>query len=203
MSARGIQSPLFPSLGIGLGLRAPHFTEILESSPPIDWFEATSENYFGIDNGCGARPLKVLEKIRKKHPIVLHGVSLSIGSADPLDPKYLAQLKCLVDTIQPAFVSDHLCWTGVHGENLHDLLPLPYTEEVIRHLVSRIHQVQDYLGRRMVFENVSSYLTFEHSEMTEWEFISEICERADCGVLVDVKESHRSIWPAIHGKGPT
>jgi len=205
MNARGPKrSQLFSDLGIGLGLRAPHFSQILETphtdGPKIDWFEATSENYMGIDGGTGARPLKVLQKVRENYPIVLHGVSLSIGSSDPLDFKYLAKLKDLADSIQPEFVSDHLCWTGVSGENLHDLLPLPYTEEVIRHLVSRIHKVQDFLGRRMVFENVSSYLTFEHSEMQEWEFIAEVCKRADCGVLLDVNNVYVSA--TNHGFSP-
>jgi uncharacterized protein (UPF0276 family) len=171
---------------VGLGLRASHYSEILAGTPQVDWFEATSENYMGIEGGWGAQPFRILEQVRKDFPIVLHGVSLSIGSTDPLDIAYLARLKTLADSIEPAFVSDHLCWTGVSGENLHDLLPLPYTEEVIEHLARRIQKVQDFLGRRMVFENVSSYLTFKHSEMTEWEFISEVCRRADCGILVDV-----------------
>jgi uncharacterized protein (UPF0276 family) len=203
MSARsthGHPCPIYPSLGIGLGLRAAYYAEILEKQPQIDWFEATSENYLGIDGGVGARPLKVLEKIRKNYPVVLHGVSLSIGSTDPLNLDYLSKLKTLAETIQPAFLSDHFCWTGVSGENLHDLLPLPYTEEVIQHLVPRIQKVQDLLGRRMVFENVSSYLTFEHSEMTEWEFITEICKRTDSGILLDVNNIYVSA--VNHGFDP-
>jgi uncharacterized protein (UPF0276 family) len=194
MGARKPQNCLFPDLGCGLGLRASHFSEIAEAQTPthVEWFEATSENYMGIEGGFGARPLKMLEKIRKDFPVVLHGVSLSIGSTDPLDRHYLKKLKALTATIEPEFVSDHLCWTGVGGENLHDLLPLPYTEEVIAHLVSRIDQVQDFLGRRMVFENVSSYLSFRHSTMTEWEFIAEISRRADCGILLDVNNIYVS-----------
>ena len=175
-----------PDWGVGIGLRSSHYEHILTTRPDIPWFEATSENYMGIRGGSGGRPVEVLEKVRKDYPIILHGVSMNIGSTDPLRRDYLEKLKALAARIQPEFVSDHLCWTGVNGENLHDLLPLPFTEETIRHVVARIRQVQDLLGRRLVFENVSSYLTFEHSEMTEWDFIGEIAARADCGILLDV-----------------
>lgn len=196
---------MFPTLGAGLGLRAVHFPNVLESPSAnvlgIDWFEATSENYMGIQDGAGARPLRILEEVRRNFPVVLHGVSLSIGSTDPLNLVYLRKLRELIERIQPAFVSDHFCWTGVDGENLHDLLPLPYTEEVVRHIVPRIQKIQDILGQRMVFENVSSYLTFAHSEMTEWEFIAEVSQRADCGVLVDVNNIYVS--STNHGFDPS
>jgi uncharacterized protein (UPF0276 family) len=194
---------LFPDLGQGLGLRPQHYAHVLKHLPPVAWFEIISENFMGLTNesamnadhvpekhahtlALGGRPLENLDKIREHYPIACHGVSLSIGSVDPLDYKYLKNLKIFVDRIQPANVSDHLCWTGVQGENLHDLLPLPYTEEAIQHVVSRIIQVQEFLGRRILIENVSSYLTFKQSEMEEWEFLNEICQRADCGILLDI-----------------
>lgn len=177
---------LFPYLGIGLGLRAPHYSHIAQSHPPLDWFEVISENYMGLSESGGGRPLKTLENFRKDYEIVLHGVSLSIGSTDELNFSYLAKLKELAEHIQPKWISDHLCWTGIEGENTHDLLPLPFTKETIDHLVPRIHRVQDFLGRRILLENVSSYITFKHSEMTEWDFLSEISKIADCGILLDV-----------------
>jgi hypothetical protein len=146
----------------------------------------------GMKHGSGGRPMRVLEEIRQTHEIVLHGVSLSIGSADPLSLDYLKNLKSLIGRIEPAWVSDHLCWTGVEGENLHDLLPLPFTEEALDHLAPRVRQVQDFLGRRVLLENVSSYLTFKHSEMTEWEFLSALCEKTDCGILLDVNNIYVS-----------
>lgn len=185
-------SALVPFLGTGIGLRPTHYQFVLETKPQTPWFEAISENYMGIESGSGGRPFRVLEKIRQDREIVLHGVSLSIGSIDPLDQGYLKRLKRLVDKIQPAWISDHLCWTGVEGENLHDLLPLPYTEEALSHLVSRIDQVQNFLGRRVLFENPSSYLGFTHSEMTEWEFLAELANRADCGILLDINNVYVS-----------
>jgi uncharacterized protein (UPF0276 family) len=186
----------FTSKGVGLGLRAPHFAEILEDLAAkrcqVPWFEATSENYMGIEGGAGGRPLRVLETVRSEVPVALHGVSMSIGTVDPLDRGYLARLKSLVDRVEPFHVSDHLCWTGVDGENLHDLLPLPYTEEALDHLVPRVLEVQEFLGRRMLLENVSSYLSYGHSSMTEWEFLSELCRRADCGLLLDVNNIYVS-----------
>ncbi|MBI3558426.1 MAG: DUF692 domain-containing protein [Deltaproteobacteria bacterium] len=179
---------LFPRLGFGLGLRPEHYSEVLAGRPSIDWFEVISENYL-IDGG---RPLYFLEKIRTRHPIVMHGVSLSIGSADPLNKDYLARLKRLVDRFEPALVSDHACWTGVNGQNLHDLMPLPYTEESIAHVVERVKRVQDVLKRRILLENVSSYLTYKHSEMEEWEFLTEISTRADCGLLLDINNIYVS-----------
>ena len=177
---------LFPNLGIGLGLRAPHYSHIAQSHPPLGWFEAISENYMGLSESGSGRPRKILESFRKDYEIVLHGVSLSIGSTDELNFSYLTKLKELAQVIQPKWISDHLCWTGVKGENVHDLLPLPFTKEAINHLVSRICRVQDFLGRRILLENVSSYITFKHSEMTEWDFLSEISNKADCGILLDI-----------------
>lgn len=140
----------------------------------------------GSPRHFGGRSLERLLQVRKDFPITLHGVSLSIGSTDRLDQNYLNRLKRLIGIVDPLWVSDHLCWTGVGGENIHDLLPLPYTREAIRHVTDRICRVQDFLGRRLTIENVSSYVAFSHSRMTEWEFLNEICERADCDILLDV-----------------
>jgi len=181
-----------PALGVGVGLRSTHYGHILDHRPAVPWFEVISENYMGIRGAVasgtlgGGRPREILEKIRQDYPIMLHGVSLNIGSTDPLRLDYLDRLKELAKHFQPVWVSDHLCWTGVRGENLHDLLPLPYNEETLQHVVSRVRQVQDHLGRRILLENVSSYLTYKHSDMTEWEFVAELSRRADCGVLLDV-----------------
>ncbi len=173
-----------PFLGFGLGLRPQHYTEILEANDtlPIDWFEVISENYM-IQGG---QPIRMLDSIRERYPVVMHGVSLSIASTQPLDMDYLHDLKRLADRISPKWVSDHLCWTGVHGINLHDLLPVPYTEEALDHIANRIGKVQDFLGRRIAIENVSSYVEFAESEMEEWEFVAELAERADCWLLLDV-----------------
>ncbi|MCB1451759.1 MAG: DUF692 domain-containing protein [Nitratireductor sp.] len=171
-------------LGFGLGLRTQHYREILEaeSQLPIDWFEIISENYM-VEGG---KPLTMLERIRERFPLVMHGVSLSIASTQPLDMEYLAALKKLASRTNPKWISDHLCWTGVHSVNLHDLLPIPYTEEALDHVASRIAQVQDYLGRQIAIENVSSYVEFAESEMNEWEFVAELAQRADCWLLLDV-----------------
>jgi uncharacterized protein (UPF0276 family) len=171
-----------PYLGFGLGLRAQHYADILDGNPPIDWFEVISENYLVP----GGQPLRMLDKIRARYPIVMHGVSLSIASTAPFEDDYLKGLKALADRTEPKFVSDHLCWTGVHGVNLHDLLPIPYTREALDHVVSRIHHVQDYLKRPIALENVSTYVQFEHSEMQEWEFIAEMTKRTDCWLVFDV-----------------
>jgi len=172
----------WPKLGCGVGLRTEHYDAITSAWPEMDWFEAVSENFMD----CGGRPLHVLEQIRARYPIALHGVSLSIGSTDPLDSQYLSKLRELVDRIDPAIVSDHLCWTGVEGENLHDLLPLPMTEEAVRHVVERVEQVQEKVGRQILLENVSSYVTYTHSAMPEWVFLSEIARRSGCGILLDL-----------------
>jgi len=179
-----------PSLGFGLGLRPVHYEEILSgaSAPDIDWFEIISENYMIP----GGRPLANLERVRARYPVVMHGVSMSIGATDPLDTEYLKNLKMLAERVQPSWISDHLCWTGAHGTNLHDLMPLPYTEEAIRHVVARVRQVQDTLGRRLLLENVSSYVTYKDSEMTEWEFLREIATRADCLILLDINNIYVS-----------
>lgn len=182
--------------GTGLGLRPVHYPHILQHSnsvkSSIPWFEAISENYMGTESGSGGAPIQTLEKIRTHHPIVLHGVSMSLGSVDPLNFDYLKKLKTLIHRIEPEWISDHLCWTGVMGENLHDLLPLPYTGEALDHLAERILYVQDFLGRRMLVENVSAYLNFKHSEMKEWEFLRELSIKADCGLLLDVNNIHVS-----------
>ena len=185
----------FPSArGAGIGLRPEHYGFVLGRRPAVPWFEAVSENYMGLRGGPGegGRPLEVLERVRADYPVALHGVSLNVGSSDPLDRTYLKRLKALVDRIEPWAVSDHLCWTGVGGQNLHDLLPLPYTEEAVRHVGARLARVQDALGRRFLVENVSSYLSFEHSGMTEWEFLTRVAEEADCGILLDVNNIYVS-----------
>ena len=169
-------------LGFGLGLRPQHYADILEGTPKVDWFEAISENYMVP----GGKPLKMLDQIRERYPIVLHGVSLSIASTAPFDDAYLAGLKSLAERTEPEFVSDHLCWTGVHGVNLHDLLPVPYTREALDHVVDRINYVQDYLKRPIAIENVSSYIQFEQSEMPEWDFIAEMTKRTGCWLVFDV-----------------
>ena len=179
-----------PALGFGLGLRTEHYNAILESKPNVDWFEVLSENYMIP----GGKPLYYLDRIRENYPVVMHGVSLSIGSTTPFDADYLRDLKKLADRIQPAWISDHLCWTGVHGQNIHDLLPLPYTEETAQHVAERVRIVQDYLGRRILLENVSSYASYVDSTMTEWEFITEIAEKADCLLLLDVNNIYVSSY---------
>jgi uncharacterized protein (UPF0276 family) len=179
-----------PYLGFGLGLRPDHYDIILEERPKLDWFEIITENYLVP----GGKPLYYLDRIREHYPMVMHGVSLSVGSSDPIDLSYLKQVKELIHRVEPAWVSDHICWTGVDGMNMHDLLPLPYTEEVIKHVVNHIHQVQEYLGRRILIENVSSYLTYAQSEMTEWEFLAAILKQADCYVLLDVNNIYVSAY---------
>ena len=190
------------TLGTGVGLRPEHFPVILEDRPRIDWFEAVTENYFPVGNGEGGRPLSVLETIRRDYPVVFHGVSLSVGGTDPLDPRYLERLKALITRFDPLMVSDHLCWTGVEGRNLHDLLPLPFTAESLAHVTDRVSRVQDRIGRRLLLENVSSYLTYSHSEMTEWEFHTEVARRSGCGLLLDVNNVYVSAvnqgFPAEH-----
>ncbi len=172
----------FRYLGFGVGLRPPHYKLVVETHPKVDWFEVISENFM-VEGG---RALEVLEAVHERYPIAMHGVSMSIGSTDPLNRSYLRQIRDLARRFEPAWISDHLCWTGVGGRNLHDLLPLPYTEEAIRHVVARIRQVQETLERPILIENVSSYMAFADSTMTEWGFISAIAEEADCGILLDI-----------------
>src|SRR5512143_892779 len=172
----------FPSLGFGVGLRRPHYAEIVENRPPRAWFEAISENFMV----AGGRPLEVIDRVRTNYPVVMHGVSLSIGTTDPLNRDYLRDLNALARRIEPAWISDHLCWTGVAGRNLHDLLPLPHTEEVVTHVARRIREVQDILGRRILIENVSSYMTFAQSRLTESDFLAAIANEADCAILLDI-----------------
>ena len=183
-------------LGCGVGLRSEHYPFILAEHPKVDWFEAISENFMDT----GGRPLQVLEEVRRRCPVALHGVSLSIGSADPLDERYLAKLKALADRIEPAILSDHLCWTGVEGENLHDLLPLPFTEEAVAHVAGRVRQVQELLGRRILLENVSSYVDYRHSTMPEWDFLAEIARRSGCGILLDLNNVY--VNSVNHGFDP-
>ena len=177
-----------PDLGHGVGLRREHFERVLAGPTRVDWFEVISENFMVK----GGRPLHVLERVRCDYPVVLHGVSLSIGSTDPLDWDYLDRLRELASWVEPAWVSDHLCWTGVGGHNAHDLLPLPYTEEALDHVVARVGAVQEHLGRRIALENVSTYLSFANSTLSEWEFLVQLATRADCGILLDVNNVYVS-----------
>jgi uncharacterized protein (UPF0276 family) len=181
-------APLSSALGFGLGLRVDHYEAILADHPPVDWFEALTENYLVP----GGKPLDYLMRIRERYPMVMHGVSLSIGSTQPLDRNYLAQVKALAARVEPHWISDHLCWTGIAGRNMHDLLPLPYTEEALSNVVERVRTVQDILGRRILLENVSSYVTYRDSRLTEWDFLREIAQRADCLLLLDVNNIYVS-----------
>jgi len=179
-----------PFLGFGLGLRKEHYETVLAERPDVDWFEIISENYM-VDGG---KALDYLTRIREHYPMVMHGVSMSIGSTEPLNFDYLKKLKNLIQRVEPAWFSDHLCWTGVNGINLHDLMPMPYTEEAIQHIVDRVNQVQDFIGQRMLLENVSSYVSYCDSQMTEWEFLSEIAQRADCLLLLDINNIYVSSY---------
>ncbi len=197
----------WPQLGFGVGLRAEHYEDVVgaaladgqatdgqasgatssgRSAVEVDWFEAISENYMET----AGRPLAILEAVRRDYPVALHGVSLSIGSSDPLDVDYLKKLSALVDRIEPAIVSDHLCWSSFGGRQLYDLLPLPLTEEVLDHVVSRVREVQDRLGRRILLENPSTYLAWECTNIPEAEFLTRLAELADCGLLLDVNNVH-------------
>lgn len=180
--------PTPAALGFGLGLRPPHYQAVLDERPDVDWFEVISENFMVP----GGKPLDVLDRVRADYPIAMHGVSLSVGSADPLNRDYLADLRALADRVEPAWVSDHLCWTGVGGLNLHDLMPLPYTEEAVAHVADRVGIVQDLLGRQILLENVSSYVTYTQSTVPEWEFLRAVCELADCRILLDVNNIYVS-----------
>ena len=184
------------SLGFGLGLRPEHYEAVLSGSPPVDWFEILTENYLVP----GGKPLHYLTRVRERYPLAMHGVSLSIGSSAPLDLDYLRGVKALAQRIEPSWISDHLCWTGTGGANLHDLLPLPHTEEALRHVVARVQQVQELLGRRLVLENVSSYVTFRDSTLSEWEFLGAVAQAADCLILLDINNVHVS--SVNHGFDP-
>ncbi len=179
---------LQPHLGFGLGLRREHYNDLIDGHPAVDWLEILTENYMVP----GGKPLYYLDKIRDHYPLVMHGVSLSIGSVDPLNMDYLRELKTLAQRVQPKWISDHLCWTGTQGINLHDLLPLPYTQEALQHLIARVSQVQDFLGQRILLENVSSYLSYQHSTISEWEFMRELATKADCLILLDINNIHVS-----------
>ena len=171
-----------PNLGVGLGLRTVHYADVIRESPAVDWFECLSENY----KQTAGRPLEFLDRIAARYPVAMHGVSLSIGSADPLDRAYLRELGTLRDRIGARWVSDHLCWTGVAGKNTHDLLPLPYTEETLAHVVDRVRAVQDVLGAPLALENPSTYVEHAGATMREWEFLARLAEEADCALLLDV-----------------
>jgi uncharacterized protein (UPF0276 family) len=193
---RGLSSPRRPgrfghdNLGLGVGLRSVHFDHILSEQPAVDWFEVISENFMD----SGGRQRYVLQQLAERYEIVLHGVSLSIGSTDPLNFDYLRKLKVLAREVGARWISDHLCWTGVLGRNSHDLLPVPFTEKTLRHVVERVKVVQDVLERPFVLENPSSYVTFAHSTMSEHEFISRMAEEADCGLLLDVNNVYVSTF---------
>lgn len=177
-----------PSPGFGLGLRPDHYPDFLREPQPVDWLEIISENYMVP----GGKPLAMLDAIRTDYPMVMHGVSLSIGSDEPFDMDYLAALKALERRVEPLWISDHLCWTGINAHNTHDLLPLPYDAPALDCVVENIGRVQDYLGRRILIENPSSYVTFRSSDRSEWEFLAEMAERADCLLLLDVNNIYVS-----------
>jgi len=196
ISSRAQLDGRWPSLGFGVGLRSEHYQDVLDGRARADWFEAISENYMDT----GGRPLHVLEHVRRDVPVALHGVALSIGSTDPLDREYLRELRALRDRIGARWVSDHLCWTGVASKNTHDLLPMPFTEEALRHVADRVRAVQDHLGAPLVLENPSSYVEFAGSTMREWEFLAALAEEADCGLLLDVNNVFVSAFN--HGFDP-
>lgn len=188
--------PSDPISGFGLGLRPQHFPDVVGSTDdnsvdrPVDWFEFIAENYMDV----GGMPMRNLLRVRERYPMAMHGVSLSIGAPDPLDEDYLKSLKKLIDRVEPSIISDHLCWTGAHGKNMHDLLPLPLNEETLAHVTERVQRVQDILGRRIALENTSSYVTFTADTMTEWDFISNLVARADCQLLLDVNNVYVSAF---------
>lgn len=182
-----------PDLGIGIGLRTVHYRHILDEHPAIDWFEVLSENYMQT----GGRPLEILDEVAARYPVAMHGVSLSIGSTDPLDRDYLRELRALRDRIGARWVSDHLCFTGVAGKNTHDLLPLPYTEESLAHVIDRVKQVQDFMSAPLALENPSSYAEFTSSSIPEAEFLARVAEGADCAILLDVN----NIWVSAFNHG--
>ena len=181
-----------PRLGLGLGLRSVHFGHILSEWPQVDWFEAISENFMD----SGGRPREVIRQVAERYPVVLHGVSLSIGSTAPLDFEYLANLKALAAEVRPAWISDHLCWTGVLGLNTHDLLPLPLNEETLAHVSARVRQVQDFLERPLILENPSTYVSFAHSTIPEPEFLRQLSYGTGCGLLLDVNNVYVTCYNA-------
>jgi uncharacterized protein len=177
----------------GIGLRAPHVRHVLDTRPPVPWFEVHSENYFAD----GGPALANLERVRRDYPVALHGVGMSLGSADPLDRAHLTKLKRLAERIAPAVVSEHLCWSGVDGRHFNDLLPLPYTEEALAHVCARVDEVQTCLGRQILVENVSSYYAFPESTLPEYEFVAQVAARTGCRLLVDVN----NIYVNAHNHG--
>lgn len=179
---------LSASPGFGLGLRTDHYAELLAAHWRVDWFEILSENYMIP----GGKPLAMLDRIRRDYPMVMHGVSMSIGTPDGPDDDYLRELKQLIDRVEPLWVSDHLCWTGVHGRNMHDLLPLPYTEETVHHVARNIRRVQDVLQRRLLLENVSSYVSFNGDTLKEWEFVAAVATESDSLILLDINNIYVS-----------
>lgn len=189
--------PMFPHIGHGVGLRTRHYPDLFAGEAEADWFEVISENFMIR----GGRPLAALDRARAQVPVVLHGVSLSIGGCDPLDEQYLDDLAALIARVDPPWISDHLCWGSTGGHYAHDLLPLPFTEEALAHVAARVARVQERLGRRMLIENVSSYVTFAHSTMPEWEFLAALARRADCGILLDVNNVYVSA--TNHGFSPS
>ncbi len=183
--------------GFGLGLRTRHYRDFLDAPQPVDWLEVISDNYM-VDGG---KPLTMLDRIRADYPMAMHGVSLSIGSINGLDQDYLNKLKTLQQRIEPMWVSDHLCWTGAHGRKLHDLMPLPFTREALNVVARNVQQAQEVLQQPLVLENVSSYVEFASSEMTEWEFLTEICNATGCKLLLDINNIYVSAFN--HGFSPT
>ena len=186
----------FPDLGLGVGLRTVHYPHILEKKPEVDFFEILSENYMNT----GGRPSWVLDQVAERYPIVMHGVSMSIGSVDPLNFDHLTKLKKLAARTRALWVSDHLCWTGVSGRNTHDLLPMPLSEEALRHVIARVKTVSDFLERPLILENASTYAEFASSSMTEWDFFARLMDEADCGMLLDVNNVYVSSYN--HGFDP-
>ncbi len=180
----------------GVGLRAPHYHEVIENRPDIAWFEVHSENFFAD----GGKPHEILEQVRAHYPLSLHGVGLSLGSTDPLSTWHLDKLKGLIDRYEPGLVSEHLCWSSVDNRYLNDLLPLPYTEEALHHITARIEQAQDYLGRQILIENLSSYLQFTDSSIPEWEFLAAVAKASGCGILLDVNNIY--VNASNHGFDP-
>lgn len=174
--------------GFGVGLRPAHYRDFAEGSPAVDWLEILSENYLVP----GGKPLHFLDRIRERYPMVMHGVALSIAGTSPLDAPYLRALRALAGRVEPAWVSDHLCWTGFGDTRLHDLLPFPFSDEALRHVATRVDAVQEALGRELVLENVSSYFAFPDDAMAEWEFIAALVKRTGCGVLLDVNNVYVS-----------